>query len=200
MLTMPVTLTRWIVRFAALIVQAGVGTRPGPDSRSAAGAGQTDCDGSVASAGVRAGAALSEVSPGAESGAVVECRRGPRVIELSGGDVRRNGASRDWDRRYLGTATRCEDQSQRDLSGSGALVTLAYGESQWAALACAMVLAEIPWAGRVWALPFLTALCPSERYHRQRGQHHKTLPEWAGQLLGLIQRWLPGREVDCGRR
>ena len=60
---------------------------------------------------------------------------------------------------------------------------------------CAMVLAEIPWAGRIWALPFLTALCPSERYHQQRGQRHKTLPEWAGQLIGVIQRWLPGREV-----
>ena len=60
---------------------------------------------------------------------------------------------------------------------------------------CAMVLAEIPWAERVWALPFLTALCPSERYHRQRKQRHKTLPEWAGQLLKLIQHWLPGREV-----
>jgi hypothetical protein len=60
---------------------------------------------------------------------------------------------------------------------------------------CAMVLAEIPWAGRVWAVPFLTALCPSERYHQQRGQRHKTLPEWAGQLIGVIQRWLPGREV-----
>jgi DDE superfamily endonuclease len=60
---------------------------------------------------------------------------------------------------------------------------------------CAMVLAEIPWAGRVWGLPVLTALCPSERYHQQRGQRHKTLPEWAGQLLGLIHRWLPGREV-----
>jgi DDE superfamily endonuclease len=60
---------------------------------------------------------------------------------------------------------------------------------------CAMVLAEIPWAGRVWALPFLTALCPSERYHQQRGQRHKTLPEWAGQLVGLIHRWLPRREV-----
>lgn len=60
---------------------------------------------------------------------------------------------------------------------------------------CAMVLAEIPWAGRVWALPFLTVLCPSERYHQQRGQRHKTLPEWAGQILGVIQRWLPGREV-----
>jgi hypothetical protein len=60
---------------------------------------------------------------------------------------------------------------------------------------CAMVLAEIPWAGRVWALPFLTALCPSERYHQQRGKRHKPLSEWAGQLLGLLQRWLPGREV-----
>jgi len=60
---------------------------------------------------------------------------------------------------------------------------------------CAMVLTEIPWAGRVWALPFLSALCPSERYHQRRGQRHKTLPEWAGQLLGLFHRWLPGREV-----
>src|SRR5437667_8687285 len=60
---------------------------------------------------------------------------------------------------------------------------------------CAMVLTEVSWAGRVWALPFLTALCPSERYHQQRGHRHKTLPQWAGQLMGLIHRWLPGREV-----
>jgi DDE superfamily endonuclease len=60
---------------------------------------------------------------------------------------------------------------------------------------CAMVLAEIPWARRVWALPFLTALCPSARYHQQQGQRHKSLPQWAGQLIGLIHRWLPGREV-----
>jgi hypothetical protein len=60
---------------------------------------------------------------------------------------------------------------------------------------CALVVAEIPWAGRVWALPFLTVLCPSERYHQQRGQRHKTLPEWAGQVTGLCHRGLPGREV-----
>jgi DDE superfamily endonuclease len=60
---------------------------------------------------------------------------------------------------------------------------------------CAMVLAEIPWAKRVWALPFLTALCPSQRYHQQRGQRHKSLPQWAGQLIRLIHRWLPGREL-----
>jgi hypothetical protein len=32
-----------------------------------------------------------------------------------------------------------------------------------------MLLAPVPWAGRVWALPVLTVLAPSERYHQQRG-------------------------------
>ena len=36
-----------------------------------------------------------------------------------------------------------------------------------------MLLVPIPWAKRVWALPFLTALSPSERYHQERGRHHK---------------------------
>jgi hypothetical protein len=27
------------------------------------------------------------------------------------------------------------------------------------------VLAEVPWAGRIWGLPFLTVLAPSERYN-----------------------------------
>lgn len=60
---------------------------------------------------------------------------------------------------------------------------------------CAMLLVEIGWAGRIWALPFLTALCPSERYHQQRGQRHKTLAEWAGQMIELVHRWLPERDV-----
>ena len=33
----------------------------------------------------------------------------------------------------------------------------------------------IPWAGRVWGLPFLTALAPSERYAGQRQKRHKKL-------------------------
>jgi hypothetical protein len=32
-----------------------------------------------------------------------------------------------------------------------------------------MLLAPVPWAGRVWALPFLTALVPSERSCAERG-------------------------------
>jgi DDE superfamily endonuclease len=58
-----------------------------------------------------------------------------------------------------------------------------------------MLLAPIPWAGRVWALPFLTALAPSERYCRERGRHHKRLADWARQMALQARRWLPGREV-----
>jgi hypothetical protein len=58
-----------------------------------------------------------------------------------------------------------------------------------------MLLAPIPWAGRVWALPFLTALAPSERHARERGKRHKTLTDWARQLVLQARRWLPGREV-----
>lgn len=31
-----------------------------------------------------------------------------------------------------------------------------------------MLLVETPWAGRVWVLPFLTVLAPSERYYQTR--------------------------------
>ena len=58
-----------------------------------------------------------------------------------------------------------------------------------------MLLAPIPWAGRVWALPFLTALAPSERYCRERGRRHKKLTDWARQMALQARRWLPGREI-----
>src|SRR5438552_3222145 len=32
------------------------------------------------------------------------------------------------------------------------------------------LLAPIPWAQRIWGLPFLTVLAPSERYHHKRGR------------------------------
>ncbi len=58
-----------------------------------------------------------------------------------------------------------------------------------------MLLAPIPWAGRAWALPFLTALAPSERYCRERGRQHKKLSEWARQMALQARRWRPGREL-----
>lgn len=58
-----------------------------------------------------------------------------------------------------------------------------------------MLLAPVPWAGRVWALPFLTALAPSERYCRGRGLRHKKLTDWARQLVMQARRWLPHRDI-----
>ena len=58
-----------------------------------------------------------------------------------------------------------------------------------------MLLVPIPWAGRVWALPFLTTLAPSERYAAARGRRHKTLTDWARQLVLQARRWMPGRAL-----
>ncbi len=60
---------------------------------------------------------------------------------------------------------------------------------------CLMLLVPLPWAGRTWALPFLTALAPSERYDQQRGRRHKTLADWARQLLLVVRRWWPDRDL-----
>jgi hypothetical protein len=60
---------------------------------------------------------------------------------------------------------------------------------------CLMLLVPIPWGGRVWALPFLTALAPSERHDREHGRRHKTLTDWARQLLRQVRRWLPERAL-----
>ena len=58
-----------------------------------------------------------------------------------------------------------------------------------------MLLAPIPWAGRTWALPFLTALAPSERCNAERGRSHKKLTDWGRQVVLQARRWLPGRDI-----
>jgi len=58
-----------------------------------------------------------------------------------------------------------------------------------------MLLAPIPWAQRVWALPFLTVLAPSERYYDQSVRPHKKLTDWGRQMLLQVRRWLPDRKL-----
>jgi hypothetical protein len=56
-----------------------------------------------------------------------------------------------------------------------------------------MLLVSVPWAQRVWALPFLTALCrPAEPAKRRR---HKTSIDWVRQMITQVRRWLPGRRL-----
>jgi hypothetical protein len=56
-----------------------------------------------------------------------------------------------------------------------------------------MLLVPVPWSRRVWALPFLTALCwPAEPSPRRR---HKTGVDWVRQMMKQVRRWLPGRRL-----
>ena len=58
-----------------------------------------------------------------------------------------------------------------------------------------MLLGPIPWASRVWALPLLTALVPSERVCREQGRGHKPLLDLARQLALQARRWVPERDL-----
>ncbi len=61
---------------------------------------------------------------------------------------------------------------------------------RWIAM---MLLVPIPWAARVWALPFLTVLAPSERYYEKRKRRHKKITDWGRQMILQLRRWLPHR-------
>lgn len=57
-----------------------------------------------------------------------------------------------------------------------------------------MLLTPIPWAQRLWALPMMTVLSPSERYYRQRQRTPKTVLQRSVQMLKVLRRWWPQRE------
>src|ERR687884_899904 len=51
-----------------------------------------------------------------------------------------------------------------------------------------MAVVPVPWTRRVWALPFLTMLAPSERYAQQHRRRPKKLTDWARQALLQVAR------------
>ena len=63
---------------------------------------------------------------------------------------------------------------------------------QWVSL---MLLTRIGWAGRHWALPFLTALATSAGYDRRKGRRHKMVTDYAQQMLVCLRRWLPDQDL-----
>jgi hypothetical protein len=63
---------------------------------------------------------------------------------------------------------------------------------QWVSL---MLLTRIGWAGRHWALPFLTALATSARYDRRKGRRRQMVTDYARQMLTCLRRWLPEQDL-----
>jgi len=58
-----------------------------------------------------------------------------------------------------------------------------------------MLLTRTSWSDRVWALPVITALSPSTRFYEQRHRQPKTLLERALQVVKLLKRWMPKRDL-----
>lgn len=59
----------------------------------------------------------------------------------------------------------------------------------------AQLLVQIPWAGRIMGLPFLTVLAPSKRFYADKPRSPKTLLDCARQVALQIHCWLPGRRI-----
>ena len=58
-----------------------------------------------------------------------------------------------------------------------------------------MLLTPMGWADRLWALPFMSVLCPSQRYYTQRGRPAVSLLQRAQSMLHVVAGWLPGRRM-----
>jgi hypothetical protein len=58
-----------------------------------------------------------------------------------------------------------------------------------------MLLTWIPFAERIWALPFLTVLAPSARFYEQSARTPKKLTDVMRQALLQVRRWLPDRTL-----
>ena len=63
---------------------------------------------------------------------------------------------------------------------------------RWLSLA---VMLPVPFAGKRWALPFLTVLAPSARWSEAHGKRHKTLTDRARQAILQAKRWLADRSA-----
>lgn len=57
------------------------------------------------------------------------------------------------------------------------------------------LLAHVPWSARVWALPFLSVLAPSQATNESQGRRHKSSIDWVRQMITQVHRWLPDRRI-----
>jgi hypothetical protein len=62
---------------------------------------------------------------------------------------------------------------------------------RWIVLAISV---RLPFSGRRWALPVLTALYRPEALDQREGRRHKTAPELARQLMAALIHWFPERK------
>ena len=80
----------------------------------------------------------------------------------------------------------------RDAVRSSKTYTVKAFGLRWVSM---MLLVNVPWSSRVWALPFLTVLAPSEKTNSTNNKRHKTSIDWIMQMISQVRRWLPARQL-----
>jgi len=58
-----------------------------------------------------------------------------------------------------------------------------------------MLVVQVPWTRREWALPFFSVLCTTPKVSEQLGKPHKTVGEIAQQMVMVVRRWLPDMPI-----
>ena len=54
-----------------------------------------------------------------------------------------------------------------------------------------MVVVQVPWSSRSWALPFFSVLATTPKVSKKLGTPHKTIGEIAQQMIITVRRWCP---------
>jgi hypothetical protein len=139
---------------------------------------------------------LPSLPPSVEPCCVVEQEGSePSAARAPGGSLRARRRTAGCRRRRDPAAPpREEDSCQGDLPRPGAFLSSGGHFVKTRALrwACLTLLAAVPWTSRVWALPFLSVLAPSERHAKEEcakeecAKRHKPLTERAWQMLLLV--------------
>ena len=76
----------------------------------------------------------------------------------------------------------------RDPLASSRKRTVSTSGLRWIVLA---LVVTPPWTARCWALPILSVPAPTPQVSERLGLRHKTIAQWARQMIRVVRRWLP---------
>jgi hypothetical protein len=80
----------------------------------------------------------------------------------------------------------------RDSLASSKGLNVSSSGLRWIVLA---LVVKLPWSQRTWALPCLSVLATTPKVSEALEQRHKTLAQWAGQIVQWVHRTLPNRRI-----
>jgi hypothetical protein len=80
----------------------------------------------------------------------------------------------------------------RDPLASSKERSVAASGIRWIVLA---LIVTPPWSTKPWALPVLSLPSPTPTVSAQLGRRHKTIADWARQMILCLRRWLPGANL-----